>query len=455
MRPIVKLLALACFLLSADHLWADGWKAGAARAVITPGSPMWMAGYGGRDKPAEGKLTDLWCKALVLEDAAGQRAALVTFDLVGIDRGISQRVCQALHEKYGLQRANIVLCASHTHCGPAVGRNLAPLHYLIVDPAQQKLIDEYTESLEQKLVAVVGEAIGQLAPRRVVWGSGRATYAVNRRNNPEAKVVELRAAGQLKGPFDHDVPVLAVRDEAGQFTAVVFGYACHATVLSFYQWCADHPGYAQTELEANHPGCVALFWAGCGADQNPLPRRSVDLAAHYGKRLAIAVDEVLLTTKLKEVAPRLVTSYREVELPLDKLPTRTEIEADVQSTDKRVAARARMLLSQLDAGQALRPSYPYPIGVWKLGDDVQFISLGGEVVVDYALRLKSDLFGERTWVAGYSHDVMAYIPSRRVLQEGGYEGGGAMVYYGLPSIWAPEVEETIVHEVHNQIKDQR
>jgi hypothetical protein len=139
---------------------------------------------------------------------------------------------------------------------------------------------------------------------------------------------------------------------------------------------------------------------------------------------------------------------------LDKLPTRAEIEKEAQSDNKFVASRAKLFLKQLDEGRALSNSYPYPIGVWRLGDEVQFVTLGGEVVVDFAVRLKAELGGSKVWVAGYSHDVMAYIPSRRVLTEGGYEGGGAMVYYGLPTSWAPEVEETIIREVHAQIAAQ-
>jgi hypothetical protein len=76
------------------------------------------------------------------------------------------------------------------------------------------------------------------------------------------------------------------------------------------------------------------------------------------------------------------------------------------------------------------------------------VLLGGETVVDYSLRLKNELGADKTWVSGYCNDVMAYIPSRRVLEEGGYEGGGAMVYYGLPAPWGPQVEERIVKEVH-------
>jgi neutral ceramidase len=455
-RQSTSALVIGIFLLmGAEKARAadQPWKAGAARVNITPQKMMWMAGYGSRDKPAEGKLTDLWAKALVLEDAAGHRVVLVTFDLVGIDRALSQRVCSTLQEKFGFARNDIALCASHTHCGPVVENNLRPLHFLIVDAMQQQLIAEYTRELEKKLVAVVGDAVAQLAPREVRWGSSKATYAVNRRNNAEAKVVEIRQSGNIQGPFDHDVPVLAVLD-GEKLTAVVFGYACHATVLSFYQWCADHPGFAQEQLEKNHPDCIAMFWAGCGADQNPLPRRTVERAKHYGQRLAVAVDEALLTTELNPVAPKITTSYAEIDLLLDALPTREQLEADTRSDNKYVVARAKMLLDQINNGKELAKSYPYPIAVWKLGDEVQFITLGGEVVVDYAIRLKAELAGPKTWVAGYSHDVMAYIPSRRVLQEGGYEGGGAMVYYGLPTIWAPDVEENIVAEVHRQIGGQ-
>jgi len=74
------------------------------------------------------------------------------------------------------------------------------------------------------------------------------------------------------------------------------------------------------------------------------------------------------------------------------------------------------------------------------------------MVVDYSLRLKQELSANRTWVAGYSNDVLAYIPSRRVLLEGGYEGSAAMLYYGHPSPWAEGVEQKIVREVHRQVK---
>ena len=441
---------LFLILCAGNGLADDTWQAGAAKIIITPEKPMWMSGYGGRDHPAEGKLTDLWAKALVLADADGNRAALITLDLVGIDRTLSQAICESLKQEYDLQRSQIAICTSHTHTGPAVGRNLGPLHYLQVDQQQRELIDGYAETLHEKVVRLVGQAIENLSPSSLAWGSGTATFAVNRRNNSESQVPQLRLETKIVGPFDHDVPVLSIRDNEGQLKSVVFGYACHSTVLSFYQWSGDYPGFAQQELEASHPDCVALFFAGCGADQNPLPRRTVELASHYGRRLATAVDAVLLTSQMTAVPSKLQTSYQEIDLALDTLPSRDQIEKDAQSDNKFVAARAKMFLEQLAAGKPLQQTYPYPVGVWQLGE-IQFVTLGGEVVVDFALRLKAELSGEKTWVAGYANDVMAYIPSRRVLREGGYEGGGAMIYYGLPAPWAPTVENDIVRSAHTQL----
>jgi len=452
----MKLFLLALLSASVMAAWPNlvaaqesHWKAGAAKVVITPEKHLWMSGYGGRTKPAEEKETELWAKALVLEDAKGKKAALVTLDLVGIDRELSQEVCRRIEKKYGLPREAIILACSHTHCGPVVGDNLRAMYFL--DAAQEQLVGEYTAQLKDKIAHVVGLALQKLAPASLSRGIGNAGFAVNRRNNKEKDVPQLIETGALKGPVDHDVPVLAVRDAAGKLIAVTFGYACHATVMDYYKWSGDYPGFAQLELENTHPGVIALFWAGCGADQNPLPRRKVELAKDYGKQLADGVERVL-KTEMKSIAPAWTGVYSEIALPFHEIPDREKLVKDSMSANKFEASRAKLLLKQLESKGSLRGDYPYPIQVWRLGDDLTWVTLGGEVVVDYALRLKKELSPGNTWVMGYANDVMAYIPSLRVLKEGGYEGGGAMVYYGLPSIWGTHVEELIVENVHELAK---
>ncbi len=445
--PALRTLVVAVITLAVPCVaLAGGWKAGAAEEKITPDQYMSMAGYGSRSHPATGFLNDLYAKALVLEDATGTRAAIITLDLVGISPDLVDPLLSQLEAKYRLPRAAIAICCSHTHSGPVVGKNLRTLHYDLLDVSQQELVDQFGNQLQAKIVEVVGQAVTSLAPAELSYGHGQATFAANRRNNKEADVLKLRADDQLAGPFDHDVPVLKVTSDSGDLKAVLFGYACHATVLSDYDWSSDYPGFAQSQLEKDHPGCIALFFAGCGADQNPLPRRKVELAKQYGEQLAAAVEEVLPQT-LEIVSPQLAVAFETIPLELAHVPARAEIEADAKSNDKYIAARASHYLKQLDAGQAIPATYDYPVQVWRLGSKLKFIVLGGEVVVDYALRLKEEYGRDTTWVAGYSNDVMAYIPSRRVLAEGGYEGGGAMVYYSLPSPWAPTVEEAIIKAV--------
>jgi neutral ceramidase len=451
-----RLCPAALALLLVSHAPLPGadpapapWKAGVARVRITPAQLMWMSGYGARNKPAEGKLTELWAKALAVEDGAGRRAVLITLDLVGIPRDLAQRVTAGIKKQHGLGREAVLLNVSHTHCGPVVGHNLGAMYFL--DETQQKLVAEYAADLEAKLIALAGAALKDLAPAQLSWGHGLVTFAVNRRNNKEAEVAKLRELGRLKGPVDHDVPVLAVRDPEGKLRALVCGYACHATVLSFYQWCADYPGFAQETLEKEYPGVTALFWAGCGADQNPLPRRSVALAEAYGQELAQGVEAVL-KAPMQPVQGRLALAYTEIDLPFAGLPDRDRLVQDSTSKDRYIARRAQLLLRRLEKEGSLAGTYPYPVQAWQLGEGLTFVALGGEVVVDYVLRLKKELGARGLWVAGYSNDVMAYIPSLRVLKEGGYEGATSMVYYGQPTVWGPAIEEKIVAAVHDQVR---
>jgi neutral ceramidase len=434
---------------------AAEWKAGAAKTVITPQQPMWMSGYGSRDHPSEGTLHDLWCKSLAIQDPNGGRVILITLDICGISRTVSDTVCARITEQLGLRRESIMIACSHTHTGPMIENNLETMFDL--SPEETAKIQEYTRSLEDKIVQTAVDALGRLEPVQIAWANGSATFAVNRRNNTEAKVPDLRERGELQGPIDHEVPVLCVRDGAGAIRAVVFGYACHCTVLSFYQWSGDYAGFAQLELEKSHPGAVALFVAGCGADQNPLPRRTVELAERYGRELAASVDAVLRGV-MQPVGTPLAARYDVVDLPFESVPTEATLRSQLENGNPYEKRRAKGLLAVLAKKGQLAATYPYPVQVWRFGvgeRDLSWTALGGEVTVGYSTRLKRELGRGQNWITGYSNDVMAYIPTRRVWDEGGYEGAAAMVYYGLPTRWSSDVEEIIVSKVHELVRADR
>src|SRR5688500_5693139 len=100
--PMTLRLALFALLLGlpgASPAQGPTWKAGVGRAVVTPETGVWLAGYGSK-RPPDGKLHDLWVKALALEDPAGQRAVLITSDFQGVPKEMSDRVFADLLKRY-------------------------------------------------------------------------------------------------------------------------------------------------------------------------------------------------------------------------------------------------------------------------------------------------------------------------------------------------------------------
>lgn len=420
------------------------WKAGAADVVITPETNLWMAGYASRNRPADGKETDLYGKALALEDEQGTRLVIVTLDLIGVPRTLRKNLEQRCQSEYKLPPEGLLLNASHTHSGPEfrVGRRMGDGQEL----DRSKEGEAYGHWLEDRLFQAIGEAIAKLEPAKLGYTHARAGFAMNRRL-PTSK--GYQNSPYPDGPVDQSVPVLRVVSEEGDLRAVLFGYACHNTTLPLYDWNADYAGYAQQYIQERHPDALAMFVMGCGGDQNPYPRGNVELCRQHGRALANAV-EVALSVSPRDVRGPLRTALAEVELDYASVPTRQELEGQLESSNRLEASHARRFLDKLDAGETLPASYPCPVQVIRFGDDLVLVAIGGETLVDYSLRLKRELDGPAdVWIAGYSNDVMGYLPSKRVLEEGGYEAKTAMLYSLVhPSPWAPSLEERIIGKVH-------
>ena len=305
---------------------------------------------------------------------------------------------------------------------------------------------EFCESLTGTFVQLVGEAMKQCVPVTADYTHARCGFAMNRRL-PTA--TGFKNSANPAGPVDHRVPVLRVRvTETQKDLGIMFGYACHCTTMGHQKFNGDYAGYAQGFIEQAHPGAVAMFMNGCSGDQNPYPRRKLEYAEAHGRTLALAV-ETALSTEPRTLKGPIRAVLREIPLTFDTLPTRAELETRAKSADKLDASLAVNLLGRLDAGETLPTNYPYPVQLLRLGNDLTLVALGGEVVVDYSLRLQKELSDPIVWVAGYSNDVMTYIPSQRVWEEGGYEGTDAMKHNFFPARWASGIEELIVRTVHD------
>ncbi len=410
-------------------------QAGVATLDITPKESVWLGGYAARTKPSQGVRQRIFAKALALRDENGTTAVLVTADILGFTQELVSSVAVQVESRFQVPRRLLLFNASHTHSAPVIGAALGPAYPLT--GADRTVISRYTAWLGAELVALVGRSIGDLKPAQVSFGQGLAGLAVNRRRvgNPEYPNV-----------IDPDLPVLIVRGDGGAIRAIVFGYACHNTTLDDLLVSGDWAGYAQSTIESQFPGAVALFVQNCGADANPLPRRTEELAIAHGHLIAAAVAEVVQGQPRKIDGP-IQAAFREVELPLEAAPPRQEWERRASAGSDMERRYARMMLQQLDRDGRLPTSHPWQAQAWRIGPDFTLLALGGEVVADYALRFKR-LYGFRNlWVAGYSNDVFAYIPSLRVWQEGGYEGDTSMVPYGLPARFQSSVEDLVAGTV--------
>ena len=455
---VAVILVAALDRSSPDDFYAQvrapshSWKAGVARIVITPSHSLWMAGYASRARPSQGKLQDLYAKALALEDEHGKRVVIVTTDLIGLSHSIAEPVATRAHQIFGLPRSHLLLTSSHTHCGPALHGSLEGMMSGAKLSAGQKAgIDEYSRQLEDKLVAVIDEALKELSPAHLSFSRSEAMFGVNRRERGPNGV---QFGSDKNGVVDHDVPVLRVDSPQGRVRAILFGYACHNTALpgEFYKFAGDYAGFAQAALEKAHPGATALFIMGCGGDINPQPNGTPELALQHGQSLAASVDRAMSSSPVPVRGP-LRIAFDRFMLPLAAAPTEKELRKQLSDPDRFRRGHARRLLARLKRDGRLPSELKYTAQVFQFGSELTMVALAGEVVSDYALRLKRELGSNGLWVASYSNDVFGYVPSARVLKEGGYEADGSVVFYDLPAPFAPAVEEKIITKVHEMVRE--
>lgn len=427
--------ALCAGIVAADQ---SGTRVGVAQVDITPDYPVRLSGFGFRREESEGITQKIWAKALAIADEQEGPAILITADNLCVPDAITSEIARRLKDKIGLKRERLAITASHTHTAPML-RNVCPTLFGVpIPPEHQANIDRYTGEFVNALESVAVSAFKDIRTARLSWGSGSVDFAVNRRTKG--------------GPVDHDLPVLAVHDSEGKLRAVYFSYACHCVTLSDNKISGDWAGFAQSQVQELFPGVIALASVGCGADSNPRSGVTGDKAEICAKQGDIVAQEVkrLLSSSLKPITSRPQVHYSRLDLALDTPRTRAEWETRAQKQDA-VGHHARVNLARLDRGESLPEKINYPIQTWVFGDQLAIVFLPGETVVDYSLRLKREFDRSRLWVNGYANDGRCYIPSERILKEGGYEGGDAMIYYDFPHRFAPGLEQKIIDFVAAQL----
>lgn len=424
------------------------WQAGAAKADITPTESVPLAGYGGKTRMSQRVEHPIWLKALAFKDDAGATSVLVTADLVGLSDKMIAVIAKNALEKHGVMRERLILNTSHNHSCP-VTEDVLWLYYEFT-PEEAAAKDRYTAMVYAKYDEVIGKAIANVAPAELAFEQGLAGVAVNRRRSRGAE------SRKLGNQVDQDVPVITVRS-GSDLKAVVFGYSCHTTALGGLSINGDYAGFAQLELEKSFPGSVAMFVQNCGGDANPLPRirgkdvEATELAAMYGRILAEAVRQVIAGT-MKPLGGPIRAAMGETELELQPGIPLEELKQRLPNLSGMPKREFEHFIRQYETLGSPPDRVKYPVQVWQFGPDITFIALTGETVVDYSLKFKGAYGWNNTWICGYNNDLLSYVPSLRVLKEGGYEGVTGMFEYGHRAPYTDTVEERITTKVEELVK---
>jgi putative membrane-bound dehydrogenase-like protein len=440
-KQIVCAWLLAISLNLHSHLTAAEtfYQIGLGRADITPDFPVRLSGFGGRREESTVVRQPLSAKAMAFCRTDGSFDILLTVDNLGVSDSIRLRLKDRLIQRKKAI-ASITIAASHTHSAPMLDGVCPTLFGEPIPESHQANIRRYTKLFEEGVMHAIEEAIEDCQAATLQSLVTQATFATNRRTPG--------------GPVDHDLPVLVVRRPDGQIRAIFTSYACHCVTLSDNQISGDWAGYAQEAIERAFPGIQAMVAIGCGADANPnsgVTGDRFDEAQKQGLEIADAIRSAL-KGPIENVKGELSIDERTVELPLQTLPPRATWEQLAQRADP-IGHHAKVQLAKIDQGQALMEAVSYRIVCWRFGDSLAWLFLPGEVVVDYATRWKQKYDAQRLWIHGYSNDSPGYVPSERILREGGYEGGGAMIYYDIPMPYTAGLEDQIIQAASSMIPD--
>jgi len=413
-------------------------SAGIARRCITPTRPVFQSGYG-RSAKSEGVYQQLYARALVLEDSSQTRVAILTAELLDFSESLVNTIKAGVKERLGLDEGQVLLSASHTHCGPVVDDFISNL-YPEVDM-------EYVRWLGQACIDAICEAAQDMTPVTAHFATSRAAFAINRRRP------DLPGCPMMPNPdgrWDPEVGIVKIARPDGQPVAVLFSYACHATVMGGQIIGGDYPGHAQLCLEMEFPGANAMFLAGCFGDVRPRMINSkgrfcggnLDDVRALGRELSLAVMAGL-SGKLQEVTGPLAHRIETVRLPYAPLPTKVELQEKAKGGNSSEARWAKVMLERIERDASLPSSRPSTIQAIGIGP-FRLVAFNDETCVGYQLKIKKELAPAPAIVAAYCGTSRSYVPTADLLPERGYEAYSNIFVYLEPAPLTPEVETILV-----------
>ena len=446
MKKVLFLLITAVFA-SQTRPDERPWFVGYAEADITPEPrQVQMSGFG-RERYAGGALAPLLAQVVVFRDGEDNTGVLITADILDFDRVMVEAIRRAIKYEHGIPAENVMLVASHTHWGPAVRFRMG---YSLGAPNVW-----YMDLLEDKILTCVDVALKDLCPARIEYGwIDFRGIGCNRRLPADEKITW---GPYREGSFDGHTPILRIGRDAKLQQILLVGHACHPTSSGVIQkWSPDYPGAMRDYLEAKLSDTKAVFVQGCGGDakvvhEDPDSGRLVfsaspERAKTAGEKLAEAVLKYLETEQMIHLNGRLVCSLITGQISYGQRWSQEEIERLAYLEPKKNGQKnswqtwtARQSLALPDHSESFR----YDVQVWKLGEQLTIFGMEGEVCSPWGPMLREMAHTEQAMVIGYANGTGSYIPDKRIVREGGYEGLTSQHAYFLPAPFTENIDTEI------------
>lgn len=407
-----------------------GLRLGTATADITPPLPASLAGFAARTEPAQGVSHPLRVRVAVFEsrqeDGSISRSVLAVADLLWWGSEQAPALRQDIADLTGTEVSQVLLSATHTHSGPQTSWR-ASAAIGVADAS-------YLALLRERTLHAAREAVSRLDAVTLQRWDGTHDWAFNRRFslNPH-------------GPVDPALTVIRAIGTNGDQAALFVHFACHPVITQEALVSSEFCGVAMDRLEADLGG-TAFYLQGCCGDINPsepggtesLRGTKVDVE-RVGQALAASVQQLVAQGVGRALAPRPLTGAElVVDLPFAHVPTA----ADWHGRTGLPGVEGEVARTMLNHPEWCLPSLPLLVQRLDLAEGWSLLAMTGEVVVDYGLQVRSRS-GDAVLPMGYANGMTGYIPTARILSEGGYEATGSTPYFFLPAPFAPEVEDRV------------
>ena len=432
------------------------WQVGFGKQDVTPTEPTRLSGYSSRIESHLSVSDTLNARVMAISPAGSSINAdaviLVSIDSIAVTSVMTVNLSAWLEKKYGIPRRSLAVSITHSHAAPHVAGGLNNLFQIPSRPDQAEATKRYTDQMIDAIQQAIVQAMDARSPAKLAIGDGEAKFAVQRRLLKEGKWINF--GERSSGPVDSRVRVMQATSVDGKLLGAAFLYACHCTTLGpdFNNISGDWAGMAASRLEQVHDDAIFLPIIGCGADANPGPRGSYEFAQQHAAEMADSVNAVLNRKDLVKLESFPKTHFGYAGLAPEQ-PTPEHVQKMAKSEKPNEKNWGESMIAIRKQMGRLPETYPMPIHTWQFGDELTWVFLGGEVVVDYQFQIEKELTTKATWVAAYTDDVFAYVASEQMRSEGGYEVDFSMVFYLQPGRWQSGTQSLVVRRVR-EIVDQ-